>query len=102
MRAFEAYHPRNGIHINSFLVTKQLSGSQANWANTSNMHWCLGAISARPFGMNARPRNSTRIPQTRRNNSRMPNVQMRQERTIQIRGASASGEIISTKKSDQT
>ncbi len=99
--AFWAYQPKNGIHISSFLVTKQLSGSQANWAKTSSMQWCFGAISAAPFGMYWSPRNSTLMPQTTPSRPITTRDQMRQDRTIQILGPSIRGEISSTQNTDQ-
>ena len=61
---FMAYQPNQGIHISSFFMTKQEEGRTPNWAKTSSMHWCLGAISAGPLGMCSRPRTSTLMPQT--------------------------------------
>ena len=80
---------------------KQLSGSQANWAKTSSMHWCLGAIRAAPFGMYCWPRSSTLMSQIQRSSHIRTSDQIRQDRTIQRRGPSSRGEISSTQNTDQ-
>ena len=64
LRLFFAYQPSHGIQASSFFITKAEPGSQANWAKTSSMHWCLGATSAAPLGIYCWPRSSTRMPQT--------------------------------------
>jgi len=99
--ALDAYQPKNGIHISSFLVTKQLSGSQANWAKTSSMQWCLGAIRAAPVGMCWAPRSSTLMSQMTPSRPMTTRDQMRHDRTIQILGPNIRGEMRSTQNTDQ-
>ncbi len=79
------------MRISSLRITKQESSSQANWANTSNMHWCFGATIARPAGMCSRPRSSTRMSQIRRSCTKMPRVQNLKAASVQRRGQTISG-----------
>ena len=101
MRAFWAYQPKKGIHISSFFSTKQASGSQVNWAKTSNMHWCLGATRAAPVGMCSRPRTSTRMPAMRKR-AMTPPAQTSSAFSTQRRGPSSSGVMPLATTADQT
>jgi len=93
MPPLRTYQPRNGIHISSFLVTKQLSGRKAKLPKMSNMHWCLAAISAAPLGRFSRPRTSTRMSQITRSRAVVPTPYQDRARVTQALGPSSSGSI---------
>lgn len=71
-------------------MTKQEEGRTLNWAKTSSMHWCLGAISAGPLGMCSRPRISTLTPQTG-SRPTTPRLQTSNMTSVQLTGPSSTG-----------
>src|SRR5262245_5038084 len=75
MAAFQAYQPKNGIHISSRFMMKAGSDSSGNSAKVSQNDWCLDETMSGPGGIFSRPRNSTSMPQTTRNSQLLERAQ---------------------------
>ncbi len=99
--AFNPCQPNTGTISSSFFITKQASGSRANWLKTSNIDWCLGATRADPVGRYCSPRTSTLIPASQRRPQIRPLDQVDSAQVLTPRGSGRVSSMARAVNTDQ-